>query len=422
MENKTIILWDPHPKQLEIANHPARFKVVRCGRRWGKTTYTINYLTEEALLNANGLYFYIGPTYRQAKMIAWEMLINIITKRVPKELIRKVNESELYVLFANGSKIAIKGADNPDSLRGVGLNGAVLDEYADMRPDVFSKIIRPALADKQGWAVFIGTPKGFNHFYDLYVKAESRPNWAVFHFRSKDNPLLPPQEIEEARLESDEDEFAQEWEAEFRRMKGLVFKDFDRELHTYDKLPDVQIIERIAGVDFGHTNPAAIPVIYKDFDNNYFVEAEWYERNKTDAEIVERAVNLQDVHKIGAFYPDPENAGIIKQLRDAGLPCHEVDKGSGSVKRGISRIVALFRSGKLKINKNCTNLIWEIERYHYPTKVSDVYNPSELPVKKDDHAIDALRYALVTNLPTELRKEDGEDEEDMVETFEDDFE
>lgn len=400
---RKIVLWNPHNNQLAIANDTSRFKVVVCGRRFGKTVYAVNYLIEEALLTKNGLFFYIAPTYKQAKMIAWEMLLQAIRK-LPRELVHKVNESELYVVLGNDTKIAIKGADNPDSLRGVGLNGVILDEYQDQSPSVFTDVIRPALTDKKGWSVFIGTPKGFNHFYDLFVHAEKTEGWKGFKFTSYDNPLLDPAEIDEARKALPEDIFAQEYLAEFRKMKGLVYKEFNRDLHVVQTLPERQFIEVLAGVDFGYTNPAAILVIGKDFDNNYWVVDEYYERGKTTNELVEILQQRQQKFSLNFLYPDPAEPDRIEEINRSGLTCREVSK---DIAAGVDRVRALFKGNRIRILASCTNLIWELETYHYPD-TREGRNEYELPVKENDHAVDALRYALFSNQPTDVRESEGE--------------
>lgn len=401
MTTQELIIWSPHKNQAVIADDPARFKVIRCGRRFGKTTLAISLLEEEALLKPDSLFYYIAPTYKQAKSIAWDMLLMSV-RDLPKVLVDKTNESELYVQFANGSRIFIKGADNPDSLRGVGLNGAVLDEYADMKPNVYDEIIEPALADKEGFAIFIGTPKGFNHFYTLFTKAETLDGWSTYHFTTYDNPLIKTEEIDRIRKKTPEDTFAQEFLAEFRKMEGLVYPEFDRNRHTVDEI-DIHFHEVIMGVDFGYTNPAAMLVIGRDFDNRYFVLEEYYKKGKTNPELLEVATNLQKVYNVNVYYPDPAEPDRIKEMEDAGLPCREVNK---DIALGIDHVRRMFKENRLFIHKDCKHLIWELERYHYPDNKRETYNEKELPVKKDDHAVDALRYALFMNAPVDTINND----------------
>lgn len=404
-----IRLWTPHDNQRRLIQNKSRFKVIRCGRRFGKTTYAINLLIKSALNTKDGKFFYIAPTYRQAKMIAWDMMIHTTDKFGPfhKNFIKKANESELFVSFHNGARIDIKGADNPDSLRGVGLDGVVLDEYAFMKPNVFSEIVSPALLEKQGFCVFISTPNGFNHFYDLYMEAQDRKDWATFHFTSYDNTLLTP----EARAELDEkanttniDTFAQEYMAEFRKKQGLVYKDFIREKHVYET-KQYERVETIAGVDFGFTNPACILTIDRDTEYNYYVKDEWYKARKSTDDIIDYAKNT------GAqiFYPDPAEPDRIEQMTRAGLNCRDVSKSVGT---GIARVSDLFKQNKIFIHKSCKNLIQELETYSYKEQRDDVIdkNQDEKPEKANDHAVDALRYALYMHAPvshTEMHQDFG---------------
>lgn len=398
-EKKKINLWNPHANQKKLVEDKKRFKVILCGRRFGKTTYSVNTLVKAALLKQKGEYFYVAPTYKQAKMIAWKMLLESVEK-LPKELVHKVNESELYVIIGNNSRIDIKGADNPDSLRGVGLDGVVLDEYADMKPNVFQEIIRPALTDKKGFAIFIGTPKGFNHFYDLFTYAETQENWGAYKFTTYDNPLIDPLEIEEARKAIDEDKFAQEYMADFRKMEGLVYKNFDRNTHLYEQ-KDINKTVVLGAVDFGFTNPTAVLRIVQDNDNHYWVTDEWYRTGKTNEEIIEY-IKSQDFNKV---YPDPAEPDRILEMERANINVQEVSK---DIAKGIDSVRNLLKQNRLHIHKSCSNLISEMESYRYPDKKDDK-NPDEKPIKENDHALDALRYALFMQepVPTESNEDWG---------------
>lgn len=395
MKTQDVILWTPHFNQLRIVDNKKRFKFVRCGRRFGKTTTAISALVEEALDKSKGLYYYIAPTYKQGKQIAWQMLVDTVTTLPKSFLKKKPNESELYIEFANGSKIYIKGADNPDSLRGVGLDGAVLDEYKDFHSSVWKEIIRPALLDKQGWAMIMGTPKGYNHFYRMEQEIRLSPDWEFFHFTSYDNPLLSRTELDSIKGETPQVTFEQEYMAEYRRFEGLVYQEFDFKRHVLEKLPDdIFFHTRIAGIDFGFNNPAAMVEIGVSYEGVYYVTDVWYQTGKTEPEIVEYVAATTGANRLNALYPDPENPSAIKAMNDKGLPVMEVIKGPGSIKSGIDKIKALFKTNKLFILAKCEPLIFEIETYHYPER-RDGFNASDTPVKDNDHALDALRYAIM---------------------------
>lgn len=222
-----------HDKQLSIFNHPARFKVVAAGRRGGKSHLSAVDLIIEGLReeNEHGYnlktkeVFYVAPTFQQGKKIMWKML-----KELGEGVIEGVVENTGVLKLVNGRTITICGSDRPDTLRGVGLSYVVLDEYADMKPEVWDLIIRPALSDVEGGAMFIGTPDGKNHFYDLWVFAgkmqeEGSEEWASFHFNSMDNPHIKNSEIEAARQSMSASAFRQEYEASFAAGGGGSFKE-----------------------------------------------------------------------------------------------------------------------------------------------------------------------------------------------------
>ena len=181
-------------------------------RRAGKTVACINDLIKRAIVDGkeNGRYAYIAPFYSQAKTIAWDYLL-----RFSEPIRTNANASELWVELINGARIRLFGGDNPDALRGLYLDGVILDEYADMRPRVWGEIIRPLLADRQGWAVFIGTPKGHNAFYDVWRTAQSSDSWYASSIRASESGLLPPDELKDARHGMTEDQYEQEFECSF---------------------------------------------------------------------------------------------------------------------------------------------------------------------------------------------------------------
>jgi hypothetical protein len=155
-------------------------------------------------------YGYLAPYYSQSKTIAWDYLM-----RYSEPFRVSANQSELWVELFNGSKIRLFGADNPDSLRGLYLDGVVLDEYADMKPSVWGAVLRPLLSDRSGWAVFIGTPKGHNAFYDIYNMATNQDNWFVRTLRASQTNLLPQPELEDAQASMSPDQYEQEFECSF---------------------------------------------------------------------------------------------------------------------------------------------------------------------------------------------------------------
>ena len=205
--------YRPRPLQADIHRRLKRFSVLVCHRRFGKTVLCVNELIDRALRAARPRprYAYIAPLYRQAKQVAWDYL-KAYTAPVPE---RTVNESEMRIDLPNGARIQLHGADNPDALRGIYLDGAVLDEYAQMSPALWGEVIRPALADRRGWAIFIGTPKGHNAFWRRFEEAKADRAWYAGLFRASRTGVLDEDELEAARRDMSPEEYAQEFECSF---------------------------------------------------------------------------------------------------------------------------------------------------------------------------------------------------------------
>lgn len=203
--------------QRECALLRTRFVVLALHRRAGKTEIALKKLLDAAVKCQYELpmYFYVAPFLKQAKMIAWARLKQMVAPLVRFGAV-DINESELYVrLTANGAVIRIFGADNPDAMRGVRLDGAVIDEVAQIKPEVWEEIIQPALSDRKGWAWFIGTPKGINLFSQLFFGAESRADWSAKRYTVYDTNALDPEEVERLRGSMSEESFAREYLCDF---------------------------------------------------------------------------------------------------------------------------------------------------------------------------------------------------------------
>jgi hypothetical protein len=215
-----------HAGQQAVHRDRTRFRVVVAGRRWGKTQLARAELIVRALAR-DGRYWYVAPTFKDAKDIFWADLKAAIDW---SWLAEKPNETELRVLLRSGGEIRLFGADDPDSLRGRGLRFVVLDEFADMKPEAWTQALRPALADYRAPALFIGTPRSFNHFHALYERGQdpTRPHWSSWQFRTIENPFIDPDEIEEAKADADARTFRQEYEASFETLSGRAYYAFAR--------------------------------------------------------------------------------------------------------------------------------------------------------------------------------------------------
>ena len=213
-----IVLPPLHPSQQEIAKSPARFQVVCCGRRWGKSMLGVVVCLRTAL--RGGRTWWVAPTYKQA-LEGWGYLLRLVRSLQGT----RIDRSELIVTFPGGGSIQVRTGDSPDNLRGAGLDGVVLDEAAVMKPDVWDLALRPALADKQGWAMFISTPQHFNWFYDLYERAEAgQADWSAWQHPTWDNPYIAEEEIAAAQRDMLPEDFDQEFGASFTAVGGAVFR------------------------------------------------------------------------------------------------------------------------------------------------------------------------------------------------------
>ena len=212
------------PWQQEIFADPTRFKVIAAGRRCGKSRYAAWRLVLEALqtTKADSHVFYVAETQAQARDVMWNTLMDIA-----RPVIDSYHINNLQIRLKNGATISLKGSDRPDTMRGVSLRFVVLDEYGTMKPGVWEEVLRPALADQKGQAVFIGTPQGRNHFWELYKYAElsGDPEWKSWHLTSYDNPLLDPAEISTAKRSMGSFAFRQEFEASFEAKESELFKE-----------------------------------------------------------------------------------------------------------------------------------------------------------------------------------------------------
>ena len=266
--------------QTQIAKDMHRFRVINCGRRFGKTTLAIDQI-KACSVHRESRIAYIAPTFQQARDIAWAQLKKDFSKAGAV-----INESRLEIRLKNvlGSEsiIMLRGWESIETLRGQSFDLIVLDEVASMRNfwEAWQEVVRPTLTDRKGEAMFISTPRGYNHFYDLFCLDPEKPpaydgqksdaNFRSFHFTSYDNPNIPSEEIDAAKKQLTSDRFAQEYLADFRKTEGLVYKEFNRQQHVFEHLPEIQFVETIAGVDFGFTHPAAV-CTKRDFDGNYWM-------------------------------------------------------------------------------------------------------------------------------------------------------
>lgn len=260
--NTSEIVIPYSPRDLQLKVHEAidnnRFTVVVAHRRFGKSVAAINHLIKAAIEcdKKNPRFAYIAPTYTQAKRVAWDYLLDFT-----RPLGAVANISELRVDFW-GRRISLHGADNPDSLRGAYYDGVVLDEIGDMNPKVWNEVLRPALADRLGWALFIGTPKGNNHFAELRDRAEATEGWALLEFKASETKILPESELKAAQLEMGDDKYAQEFECSFNAaVEGSYYGKIINDLEAdgrFTTIPTDSLCRSVVAWDLGMGDSTAL--------------------------------------------------------------------------------------------------------------------------------------------------------------------
>jgi len=391
--------WQRNAIRKEILNDPHRFKVIVAGRRWGKTHLAIMWLLSPEV-TANETRWYIAPTYRQGKMIAWPVLRQLFRHHTEA----KINESELSVTLTNGATISIKGADNEDSLRGAGISKVILDEYAYFKPHVWEEIILPMLATSKGQAMFIGTPSGYNAMYDLYMKGQSDPDWKSWQFKTVEGGFVDGDEVKRIKSNMDGRLYRQEMEGSFETTGNRASYNFDRETHI-KKATDIsgkQWWGMDQNVDY---MTAVLACEYTDGTVHYFDEIR---QSNSNTESMAKAMKAKHP-RVNMVYPDP--AGSARSttshrsdhtiLRDYGYSV----RARKSHPSHIDRLNALNRklvdaNGNvgMTVDPKCKHLIKDLEQVQRDKRGGIDKSNIELT-----HALDACSYAIEYKWPITRR-------------------
>lgn len=393
--------------QQTVADDAHRFRVLISGRRFGKTTLALRELARHAR-HPNQTVWYVAPSYRQAKNVLWNKLKKKLTDL---RWVKKINESELTVTLVNDSIIALKGADNYDSLRGSGINFLVLDEVADINENAWYETLRPTLSDTQGKALFCGTPKGRQNWaFDLFNKEMDNPDWKSFQYTTLQGEQVPEEEIEAARKDLDERTFNQEYCATFTSYHGVVYSSFTREnvkpvpFDPRKSAPDVLY----TGWDF-NIDPMSVVVGYRVDDETLHIFDEIRIFGSNTQEAIDEFRNRYGNRKTFAM-PDPASrqrktsAGGMTDLTilaNAGFVVKAPNKHD-AVRDRINATNSRFCSStgvrRLFIDPRCRHLIESLER--------QVYKEGTAQPDKDggwDHLNDSLSYLVAYLYP--VRKE-----------------
>jgi len=384
--------------QAEVINNPSRFRILITGRRFGKTFLAINELARFARF-PNRKVWYVAPTYRQAKAICWQELVQRLRKH---NWLSEVNNSDLTVILRNNSRISLRGADNENSLRGIGLDFLVMDEFADISPVAWYEVLRPTLSDTQGHALFCGTPRGFGNWgYDMYVKGQSDKEWQSFKFTTLEGLQVPKEEIEQAKEDLDERTFQQEYMASFVNYAGMIYYNFDRNKNIIDHYANPYKTLHI-GLDFNVDPMCAVVSVIENDRIIVIDEIQIWSSNTNEMveEIKSRYKNKS------VIYPDPSarqrktSAGGLTDLailKNAGFEVRSRNTAP-LVRDRINSVNAKLKNAKgfnsLFILKSCKNVIKSIERQIYK-------EGTHIPDKDSgyDHFNDALGYMVEYNFP-----------------------
>lgn len=381
--------------QKQISNNHNRFRVVSAGRRFGKSYLSINELAKFARY-PNSKCLYVAPTYRQAKTVIWSDLKGML---LDVRWVKKINESELEITLINNSTITVRSTDNYDALRGGKYDFIVLDECADMNPDAWFQVLRPTLSDRQGHALFIGSPKGRNWFYDIWMDCVNKSDWQAFQFTTLDGGNVPEEEIEAARRDLDTRTFEQEYLAQFINYAGVIFYAYDdiENRIPYDRTDFTDRTPLHLGIDF-NVSPITCSVAIKGSDWLHIIdEIEIYGSNTL--ELVTEIRNRYGSNRQYFAYPDA--TGSRTNTNSMGMSDHIVlqnngfkvitDKTNPNINDSINSVNSLLCNSqgerKLLIDPACRKIRECMLKYVYKegTRIPDKDNIH-------DHFADGIRY------------------------------
>jgi hypothetical protein len=385
--------------QKEVINNKSRFRVLITGRRFGKTFLAINELAKFASQSKKKIW-YVAPTYRQAKQICWN---DLKERLIDHKWVKNINNSDLTITLKNNSTITLRGADNEQSLRGVGLDFLVMDEFADIHKEAWYEVLRPTLSDKRGHALFCGSPRGFGNWsYELFKQNETNKDWQSFKYTTLEGGQVADDEVEQAKQDLDERTFQQEYEATFVNYSGMIYYNFNRQKNIIEKYSKDSAVLHI-GLDFNVDPMSAVVCIIVQETIMVVDEIQIYSSNTQ--EMCEE-IRLRYNNKKIVVYPDPSarqrktSAGgftDLSILKNAGFDV-KCKNTAPLIRDRINSVNSKLKNvnGKnnLFIVKSCKNVIKSIERQIYK-------EGTHIPDKDSgyDHMNDALGYLVEFNFP-----------------------
>jgi len=382
-----------HPAQRLIDLSLARFKIVRSGRKFGKTTYARKKCLDW-MGPPNSCVWFIGPTYKQTKLVAWSDFKRMIP---PDALKKKPNDTDLIITLKNGSELYMMGSDEPDTLRGPAPTGVVFEEVAQHKREVWHEVIRPNLVPHKAPALFIGTPKGFNWFKDLEDAAQlSRLQggleWEVFHFTIYDNPTLDPLEVEQAKRDCQDNPavWRQEYMAEYESSVGRVFPQFS-DLRHMAQVPMPGHLSASRAIDYGMRDDTACLwayikdgklFIYREYADNDLpasTQAQIITAKTTPEEKIERNIIGHDAAK-----QDVEMRGLTVAWHFSKAGVRPLRIGSKDKRANRAGLMQLINEDRILIDKSCVKLRKQILNYEWKDTVLEKTEDG------DDDLVDTL--------------------------------
>jgi Terminase large subunit, T4likevirus-type, N-terminal len=416
---KTTMIISLKPPQSSVFDCDRRFRLLAAGRRSGKTFLACIELIRAAC-GPGRVAWYVAPTYKMSKRIAWKQL---------KQLTRpfwasRPNETDLRIELITGGTIALRGADNYDSLRGEGLDFLVLDEFASFSPEAWTEVLRPALSDRVGRALFIGTPKGRNHFYELFQAAREQAGWAAFHYTTEQGGIVSLAELEASRADLDERTYRQEYQASFESLGvGMVYHAFDR-AHNVGRVRYDPQFPLLWALDF-NINPFCSVLAQTDGRRVHIFDEMVLPNSNTLAaceEFLNRTKDLPGMplnvyvygdatgeqHKTSATRTDWQ---IVKNFfgryTDRYQASFHVLRSNPPVKDRINCVNAILRNHagqyRLAIDPTCKELIADFERVSWK---ADPHGNSLAELDKSDprrtHVSDAVGYLIAHKFPMRM--------------------
>tara|TARA_R100001463_G_scaffold68685_1_gene122174 strand:+ start:87 stop:1322 length:1236 start_codon:yes stop_codon:yes gene_type:complete len=380
--------------QQTISNDKTRFRVCVAGRRFGKSYLAINELAKFARY-PNQRCLYIATTFRQAKGVIWNDLLQMLSE---KNWVKKINQSDLQVTLVNNSTITLRSSENKEALRGLKFNFIALDEYADMDPNTWYTILRPTLSDTGGSAMFIGTPKSKNHFWDLYIQAGAEQEWSSHSYTTIQGGHVSIEEIESAKRDMGEREYLQEYEAQFIDYSGVIFYAFSED--NMKLAPTLQPQDPIfVGLDFNVDPMSAVIARVNGEVIHIIDEVEIYGSNTLEVvkEIKQRYGDKRQVF----VYPDA--SGAKRSTNSPGMSDHVILSNNGfKVRSGKSnppvaeaiasvnaRLKTSIGENKIYIDPKCKKLRESLIKHSYKEGTRQIDKSGQW-----DHMTDCLRYLV----------------------------